>query len=141
MCMTVGKRLKEERKRLGLTQVQLGEACGFTKWGQVNFEADKNLPGGAYLIAADGLGIDVAYVLTGRRSTLAPDETVLLAAYRAAAAPARSTALAALAANTGPAAAPRNVFTENEIGQVYTGEVTIEGDAIGQLKSPRRRRT
>lgn len=66
--MSVGRRLLEERERLGMSQVAFYEACGVSKKAQFNFENDHNLPGGAYLIAAATLGVDVAYVLTGQRN-------------------------------------------------------------------------
>ncbi len=65
--MSVGRRLVEERKRLGVSQAAFFTACGVSKAAQYNFESDINLPGGAYLIAAAALGVDITYVLTGQR--------------------------------------------------------------------------
>lgn len=65
--VSVGQRLKEEREVKGLSQTQFAEACGATKRMQIYFEADNNMPGGSYLVAAADLGVDVQYVLTGRR--------------------------------------------------------------------------
>lgn len=62
---TVGARLVTERKRLGFTQTEMAERCSVTRWAQLNFEKDTNLPGGAYLIAAHHIGVDILYVLTG----------------------------------------------------------------------------
>ena len=82
--MSVGKRLKEERSRLGLGQVAFAQACNVSRSTQTYFEADTNVPGGAYLIAADALGVDVLYVLTGRRSRpVDMKEAALLDNYRA----------------------------------------------------------
>lgn len=86
--MSVGRRLVEERKRLGVSQAGFFTACGVSKAAQYNFESDINLPGGAYLIAAAALGVDITYVLTGQRMggaaapALAQDEAVLLDSYR-----------------------------------------------------------
>lgn len=66
--MSVGRRLLEERERLGLSQAAFFTACGVSKKAQFNFENDHNMPGGAYLIAAAALGVDVSYVLTGQRA-------------------------------------------------------------------------
>lgn len=63
----MGARLVEERERLGFSQQDFFRACGISKAQQYNFEKGINYPGGAYLIAADALGVDVLYVLTGRR--------------------------------------------------------------------------
>ena len=80
--MSVGIRLKEERKRLGLTQEAMGLACGVAKRTQILFEQDAHLPGGAYFVAADELGVDVTYVLVGRRERLAEADADLLDAWR-----------------------------------------------------------
>jgi len=62
----VGERLVEERKRLAKTVAGMAEECSVSKQAQINFEKGRQLPGGAYLIAAAALGVDIAYVLTGQ---------------------------------------------------------------------------
>lgn len=64
--MSIGKRLIAERERLGMTQAEFYRAVGTSKSMQFYFETDHSKPGAEYLIAADGLGVDVLYVLTGR---------------------------------------------------------------------------
>ena len=66
--MSVGRRLVEERERLGMSQTAFFTACEVSKKAQFNFENDHNIPGGAYLIAAAALGADVLYILTGQRT-------------------------------------------------------------------------
>jgi DNA-binding XRE family transcriptional regulator len=44
--VSVGIRLKEERKRLGLTQEAMGVACGVAKRTQILFEQDVTCPVG-----------------------------------------------------------------------------------------------
>ena len=63
-----GSRLKEERSRLGLTQPQVAERCGIGKTTVINWEKDASSPNAPQLSALSGLGIDVMYVLTGKRS-------------------------------------------------------------------------
>ena len=63
-----GSRLKEERSRLGLTQPQVAERCGIGKTTVINWEKDASSPSAPQLSALSGLGIDVMYVLTGKRS-------------------------------------------------------------------------
>lgn len=91
MDAEMGKRLVEERKRLGISQQDFFRACGISKAQQYNFEKGINVPGGAYLVAADALGVDILYVLTGQRSRpanaspathLSPREQALLDNYR-----------------------------------------------------------
>lgn len=120
--MTVGKRLKEERKRLGLTQEEMAVQLGLTRYAQLNFEKDINLPGGAYLLAALDRGVDVMYVLSGHRAQLDPMEVRLLSAFDAASDSARRVALAALEA------------TEVEIQQTPQA-VAVSKSKVGQVVS------
>ena len=65
-------RLKEERARLGLSQVALAEALGVTKWTVINYEkaGGRGTPIPADLLSACArLGMDVQYILTGVQSS------------------------------------------------------------------------
>jgi len=62
---SIGDRLREERKRLNLSQEACGIACGVTKMSQLNYEGNKRSPDAAYLQAFANLGGDVQFVLTG----------------------------------------------------------------------------
>lgn len=62
-------------------------ASGATRQSQSLYEKGERMPDAAYLAAADKAGIDVQYVITGRRGfspapTLKPDEAALLDNYR-----------------------------------------------------------
>jgi len=61
----LGKRLKEERERLGLTQAKFGEACGVGRTAQFNYERGEREPSWSYMSAAEKLGVDVLYIFTG----------------------------------------------------------------------------
>ncbi|MEA9586402.1 helix-turn-helix domain-containing protein [Xanthomonas sp. WHRI 10064A] len=129
--MTVGKRLKDERKRFGLTQDEMATQLGVSRYAQLNFEKDINLPGGAYLLAALDRGVDVMYVLSGHRAQLDPADLRLLSAFNKASPVARSTALAALGllADASPStasAAPALSFSGNEIGSVISTTAPID---------------
>ncbi|MCC8628566.1 helix-turn-helix domain-containing protein [Xanthomonas perforans] len=129
--MTVGKRLKDERKRLGLTQDEMAVQLGLTRYAQLNFEKDINLPGGAYLLAAVDRGVDVMYVLTGHRAQLDPADLRLLSAFRNASPEARTAALAALGllADASPSkasAGPVLSFNNAEIGSVISTTAPID---------------
>ncbi len=66
---TVASRLKEERQRLGLDQTTFGEAGGVKKGSQIAYEKGDTAPTTDYLTRiADGLGVEINYVLTGIRS-------------------------------------------------------------------------
>ena len=135
--MSVGNRLKEERKRLGLSQEAMGLACGVAKRTQILFEQDAHLPGGAYFVAADGLGMDLTYVMVGRRDRLSEADADLLDAWRKATPSARAAALSALS-GTAPAAeaTPRTTFENTSIGQQFSGDVDLRGQKV-VVKAPK----
>lgn len=109
----------------------MGLACGVAKRTQILFEQDAHLPGGAYFVAADELGMDVVYVLVGRRDRLSESDTDLLDAWRNASVSARAAALAALGGNApATAAAPRTSFENTSIGQQISGDVDLRGQKI-----------
>lgn len=86
--MDIGKRLKEERERLGLTQPQLGVLGGAGKTTVIAWERGTAYPNAAFLAAIAAAGVDVLYVVTGQRASapalapLKPDEAALLDNYR-----------------------------------------------------------
>ena len=61
------ERLRQERKRLKLTQAQFGKIGGVGKNAQRQYEKGERRPGTAYLEALAIIGVDTAYVLTGQR--------------------------------------------------------------------------
>ncbi|MEW6330215.1 MAG: helix-turn-helix transcriptional regulator [Pseudomonadota bacterium] len=65
---SLGTRLAEERKRLGLSQQELAEACDSTRESIGKYERDVNVPGGEILMSLARLGMDTQYVLTGVHS-------------------------------------------------------------------------
>ena len=65
-----GKNLRTERVRLGLNQSELAEVGRVSKATQVAYEADSTRPDAAYLARVAEAGVDVYWLLTGRR--LAP---------------------------------------------------------------------
>lgn len=72
--MTIGARLREERSRLGVSQTELAVACGIAKNTQLNYEKDERSPDAKYLTAAEALGMDVYYVLIGKRLPISSDQ-------------------------------------------------------------------
>ena len=99
--MTFFERLKEERKRLRMSQTRLAEIAGTTKNSQLNYEKGSVCPSSSYLEAIASAGVDVQYVLTGQRSeepVLTPEEKALLLLWRNATGPGKAAALAALQA-------------------------------------------
>lgn len=62
---TIGRRLRQERQRLGLTQSALAKVAGVSKASQLSYEADATDPGADYLINIAAAGVDVHWVLMG----------------------------------------------------------------------------
>jgi len=70
-----GRRLKAERKRIGLTQTEFGKLTGVSLNSQTRFEMGKCSFTVAYLLKSAAHGVDISYVLTGYRGGNADDET------------------------------------------------------------------
>ncbi|MGB3316043.1 MAG: helix-turn-helix domain-containing protein [Albidovulum sp.] len=61
-------RLREERERLGLSQEAFAALGGQKRLSQTRYERGERVPDSNYLAALSRAGVDVHYVLTGRRS-------------------------------------------------------------------------
>lgn len=64
----IGTRLKQQRKRLGLSQRELGHFGGVAANAQGRYESGERVPKADYLAAVANAGVDVLYVLIGRRT-------------------------------------------------------------------------
>lgn len=62
-----GARLQEERKRLGLNQDEFAQHVGVAKRTLAGYEGGSGDVGATVLGVASTLGVDVLYVITGRR--------------------------------------------------------------------------
>ncbi|MBC3475699.1 MULTISPECIES: helix-turn-helix domain-containing protein [Pseudomonas] len=71
---SVGLRLREERLRFGLSQTDFSKMLGVSRRTQTLYENDGRDPGGLYLYKAQEFGVDVHYVLTGRRESAPLEE-------------------------------------------------------------------
>ena len=65
---TRGERVREERKRLGLTQLQVAEQCEVHRNQWVRYEKNEQKLDGEVLKRFIALGADGAYILGGVRS-------------------------------------------------------------------------
>ena len=66
--MSIGERIKKERRRLNLNQEDFSTFIGASKRVVVSWEKNVALPNGKYLVAMSEHGADVQYILTGNRS-------------------------------------------------------------------------
>ncbi len=71
--MGISDRLKEERQRLGLNQSDFAALAGVAKNSQLNYEKGERSPDAEYLAAIAEKGVDVLYVIAGRRTPAAAD--------------------------------------------------------------------
>lgn len=122
--MSFSTRLKEERKRLKLTQKQLAAIAGITEQAQVSYEKEKQPQFVAYMEQLAALGADVGYIVSGQRGPvpLTPEETALLALYRAAPPALRKAAMTVLGS---AAAAPAQGAKTVTVGRDNTGTISL----------------
>lgn len=81
---TIGRRLAEERERLGYSQKLLAGRMAKTVRTQIKYEQGTTMPDALYLAWLNDLGADVYYIVTGQRSgnELPVQEAALLKAFR-----------------------------------------------------------
>ena len=66
--MSIARRLREERKRAGLSQADFADIAGVGVSTQKNYEAGRRAPDTDYLEKVQAT-VDVAYIITGRHTT------------------------------------------------------------------------
>lgn len=66
----INERLKEERKRLLLTQVEMANKCQVSPTTYSNYELGKRKPDAKFLQCFAELGGDVEYLFTGKRNKI-----------------------------------------------------------------------
>lgn len=72
---TFGWRLRQERNRLGYSQIEFAALGGAKKHSQINYEADKSSPACEYLSLLAEHDVDVLYILTGEHRSGLPSPT------------------------------------------------------------------
>jgi len=66
---TLGERVRERRKRAGLTQVRLAERCGAGRTSVIAWESDRAEPERHSVRLAAALGVSVHWLLTGAEAS------------------------------------------------------------------------
>jgi transcriptional regulator with XRE-family HTH domain len=134
-----GDRLREERKRLGLNQIDFADLGGVKKNAQLNYENGERKPDSDYLFALLKAGVDVIYVLTGERSTtsLGNDESQLLTGYRSLDQRGKAGVLAMINGMNSVPASQSNVF-HGDVGQVVQNDVTAPQTFNFGVKQPKK---
>lgn len=88
----------EERKRLGLSQVDFAVQAGVSRETQINYESGKPAKTD-YVERIALMGVDVAFLFTGQRvqpGQLSADETAVLESYRRISTPERRSVAASV---------------------------------------------
>lgn len=83
---SMGDRLKEIREQMGLTKTQFAQLANVSVSSQTNYEEKSRVPSGEYLAALAEKGIDITYILTGKKTInteLSSEEAALVENYRA----------------------------------------------------------
>ncbi|NCF07954.1 helix-turn-helix domain-containing protein [Kosakonia sp. MH5] len=111
--MQIGDFLRAERERLGLTQTAMSKAAGVAFRTYCDYEAGKSEPKASTLAELSSFGVDVLYVLTGRKTPDAgdftDDEIELVKLFRAAPLAVKAATLAAITAGTNAAVGSVNI--------------------------------
>lgn len=124
MQKDIGLRLKEERERMGLSQVAMGEIANVKKLTQLNYEKGERFPDALYLSTLANFGLDVLYVITGIRAAqnLSVDEQDLINKFRSASLAIKAATIGALEAGTAQQNSTQQVF-HGSVGQVNTDSI------------------
>lgn len=67
-CGSISQRFKEERERIAYTQEQMAKAGGVSLRSLQGWESGAHAPKAEFLAQAATFGVDVGYVITGRRA-------------------------------------------------------------------------
>jgi len=127
----VSARLREERKRLGLSQEEAAKALGVSVGSLYTYEKSRANPPISVLLPFADLGADVQYIITGERSSarLPDTEQQLISSFRSAPAPVQAGIMAMLQVSPpskeGAKPKVRQQFL-GKVGQVVDGKVKIK---------------
>ncbi|MFS4550046.1 XRE family transcriptional regulator [Comamonas resistens] len=129
-----GKRLKEERERLGFAQPAFAALAEASKSSAASWERETAYPNAKALQTWAKVGVDVAYLLTGEKSgssnVLTADEAELLDLFREAPLAVKAAAIGALkGGTTAPKKEPRYTvdFGSATIAQAAGGNIVNKG--------------
>ena len=128
----VSARLKEERKRLGLSQEAGAKALGISLASLSTYERSKVTPPVSVLIPYAKLGADIQYIITGERSSarLPDTEQLLISSFRSAPAPVQAGIMAMLQVSL-----PSNKEAKSKVRQQFLGKVGQVVDGKVKIKT------
>lgn len=65
----LGKRISDERQRLGMSLTEFAKRVGVHRNTQTRYESGERSPDSSYLDSLQEIGVDVSYVLAGRKKS------------------------------------------------------------------------
>lgn len=121
---SIGARLKEERERLGFSQPAFAAIGNASKGSQLAWEKGTATPNAEFLHDVARVGVDVLYVVTGRRDSglTSPDEEMVLVGYRQLDARGRAGVLALIGGMQTQVGA--TIKVQGKVGQYIDGNHT-----------------
>jgi transcriptional regulator with XRE-family HTH domain len=127
----VSVRLKEERKRLGLSQEQAAKALSVSTRTIYTYENAKAAPPISVLLTLAQLGADIMYIITGEHESgrLPDTEQQLITSFRSAPAPVQAGIMAMLQVSL-----PSNEEAKPKVRQQFLGKVGQVVDGKGKVK-------
>lgn len=136
------ERLRDARKKLGLSQEEFGVIAGVKKRAQQNYEKGDRKPDSDYLAEIAKHGVDIGFLITGIESnpipsTLPADEQLLVDSYRALPMPKRRELLASLLKGEpleekGTSTRTSNIKQNDNNGMQITGDNNTQ---VGSIKN------
>lgn len=129
--MAIGERLREERKRLKMTQAVFAQVGGIGVSALKMYEGNERDPGALFLAALGNAGADVQYIVTGVRSAnvFAADEQLMLDSYRALGQAVKREVLAYLLTESGPLAVQRAI--KEKTAPAVQSQITVTATGRG----------
>jgi transcriptional regulator with XRE-family HTH domain len=146
------KRLRQERKRLGLSQEKFSALGGVTRDTQMNYENGSRKPDSSYLAAIGLAGVDVLFLLIGETANtpLTAEEKELLTGFRKMDLRGKVSMLGMLdVVGTAPPEKPKKKAPQETYGikyaapvkQVIEGSQTVHGDLNFQANDKKKKKS
>ncbi|SCU94405.1 putative phage DNA-binding protein [Cupriavidus necator] len=134
-----GERLEEERARLNLSKAAMALAGEVSAGAYSNYLRGARVPDLAALAAWANAGVDVLYVVVGRRmpDLLTPEEELVLGGYRKLDTRGRAGVLALIGGMQHPASGT-GVQIKGDVSQVVHGGMTVTTPMNFTIKKTRK---
>jgi phage repressor protein C with HTH and peptisase S24 domain len=134
---SLGERLRQERARLGLNQGELADRLSISKTSQFHYEANKRSPDAKYFLLAEQCGLDILFIITGKRNISNIDASfVLIKRYDIAAAAGLGAVIGDVEEAIGELAFSREWLSKRKLIPDKLAIISVKGDSMaGRLQS------